>query len=69
MTATYKVAGMSCEGCVAALTSTLSKGLGSGDVLVELDSQTATVPESATPAQVKTLVEQAGFEFIIALKD
>lgn len=64
MAVTYTVSGMSCEGCVAALTSTLSKGLGTDDVVVKLDGQTATVPDGATAEQVKVLVEQAGFAFV-----
>jgi copper chaperone CopZ len=63
-TTRLKVTGMSCGGCVSAVTSALQEVAGVQDVKVDLASGAATVQHDAN-TQTATLVEavtDAGFE-------
>ena len=61
-TATYTIDGMTCGGCVRAVTNALSRqGL---DATVDLDSRRATVSGPHDPAIVRSAVEAAGFEVV-----
>ena len=63
-TATYTVAGMTCEHCVASVTEEISEIDGVSAVDVQLDSGAVTVT-SAQPleqAAVRSAVEEAGYK-------
>lgn len=64
--ATYAVAGMSCEHCVAAVTAELSELPGVDSVAVDLASGDVTVTSTAPldPAAVRTAVDEAGYELV-----
>jgi len=63
-TATYTVTGMSCEHCVAAVTSELTQLAGVTDVDVDLATGAVTVTSAAAldPAAVTAAVDEAGYE-------
>jgi copper chaperone CopZ len=65
-TATYKVHGMTCGHCVAAVTEEVARVAGVIDVAVELASGAVTVTSAAPldPAVVKAAVEEAGYELV-----
>lgn len=63
-TATYKVDGMTCGHCVAAVSGELTKLPGVGDVAVDLDTGTVTV-SSAQPLDLESIraaVDEAGYD-------
>ncbi|MCP4448532.1 MAG: heavy-metal-associated domain-containing protein [Myxococcales bacterium] len=61
MQATYRVEGMTCGGCVRAVTNAL-EGAKATAVTVDLEAGTATV-HGLGEAAVKQVIEDAGFEF------
>jgi copper chaperone CopZ len=63
-TTTYRIAGMSCEHCVHAVTSELRKVVGVSEVTVDLDAGTATVlsTDDLDRADVAAAVDEAGYE-------
>ena len=65
-TSTYRVAGMTCGHCVAAVTGELERLDGVTDVAVDLESGTATVTSDRPldDAAVKAAVDEAGYELV-----
>ena len=64
-TETLKVDGMTCGGCVSAVTKALKSVGGVGDVDVSLERGEASVEfdeSSASPESLRTAVRQAGYE-------
>ena len=63
-TATYTVAGMSCEHCVNAVAGELRKLEGVSEVTVDLDQGTAVVVSRAEldRADVAAAIDEAGYE-------
>ena len=63
-TTTIKVSGMTCMGCVSSVKRVLTAVSGVGSVDVSLDQGQAKVEYDAavaTPAQLKSAIEGAGF--------
>ena len=60
---TYGVNGMTCEGCVRALTNALRKANPDAHVQVDLTGATISVAGIDSEEQVRAAVERAGFEF------
>lgn len=60
--ATYRVKGMTCQGCVNAVTKALKAAAPQASVRVELDGGKVTV-DGCDAATVKKAVADAGFEF------
>jgi copper chaperone len=63
MTGTYKVDGMTCEGCVRSLTRAMADKLPGATVEVDLARGHLTVTGDASEDQIRTAVERAGFTF------
>jgi copper chaperone len=64
-TITLKIGGMTCMGCVSSVTRVLKAAPGVADAQVSLEPAQARVQyDSAltTPAQLKTAVEDAGYD-------
>ncbi|MBK8175779.1 MAG: heavy-metal-associated domain-containing protein [Rhodospirillales bacterium] len=61
---TYSVDGMTCEGCVRAVTNAIRKA--GPDAFVQIDLPTGTVSVGGIDSDdtVRTAVEQAGFDFL-----
>ncbi len=60
---TYTVEGMSCQQCVNAITSQVSRVPGIGEVTVDLDGKTVTVTgEQIDDAAVGAAVDEAGYQ-------
>jgi copper chaperone CopZ len=56
------IEGMTCSGCVKAVTRALSKVPGVTDVAVDLDAGQARIRGRADPRNLVAAVEQAGFD-------
>lgn len=56
------VRGMTCMGCVNAVTRVLSRVAGAGHVRVDLESGRAEVDGSAAPDDLAAAVRKAGYE-------
>ncbi|MBW2457850.1 MAG: heavy-metal-associated domain-containing protein [Deltaproteobacteria bacterium] len=63
-TATYKITGMSCQGCVGSVTRALTAALPGAKITVELEGGLARIDGAHEPAAVKQAVEDAGFDFV-----
>jgi copper chaperone len=63
MTQAYRVTGMTCEGCVRAVTRAIKAQAPSADVSVDLARGTVTVPDVVDPKVVQSAVADAGFGF------
>lgn len=64
-TVTFKVGGMSCQGCVGSVERVLRAQAGVTDAKVSLEAGEATVvfdPELVSPEALKVAVAAAGFE-------
>ena len=62
-TITYRVPGMSCEHCRAAVTNELSSVAGVESVAVDLDEKLVTVRGSSLEdAALRTAIDEAGYE-------
>jgi copper chaperone len=61
---TYKVAGMTCEGCVGSLTKALSEALGDTTIEVRLAGGQVRVEGEHDAKLVEDTVEAAGFDFV-----
>ena len=62
-TITYRVPGMSCEHCRAAVTSELSSVAGVESVSVDLDEKVVTVRGSSLDdAALRASIDEAGYE-------
>jgi copper chaperone CopZ len=63
MEQTYRVAGMTCEHCVAAVTGEISRLDGVTAVVVDLESgQVVVTGEGYTREQLVAAVDEAGYE-------
>jgi copper chaperone len=60
--ATYRVKGMTCQGCVNAVTKAITAAAPKASVRVELDGGLVTV-DGCDAATVQKAVADAGFEF------
>ena len=65
-TATYRVAGMTCDHCVRAVTEEVSQLAGVTNVDVDLGSGTITVSSDAPldESDLRAAVDEAGYEFV-----
>jgi len=63
MTKTYIVEGMTCSGCVNAVTKAIKAKDASAEVEVDLDSGKVNVDGSLDEARVIEAVEDAGFDY------
>jgi copper chaperone len=59
----YRVDGMTCEGCVRAVTIAIRKFDPSGFVQVDLRGGTVSVAGAATDDQVRQAIERAGYAY------
>ncbi len=67
-TATYTVTGMTCDHCVGAVTSELTKVVGVSEVDVDLATGAVTVTGSGPidDAKVREAIDEAGYEIASA---
>ena len=63
MTKTYIVEGMTCSGCVNAVTKAIKAKDSSAEVQVDIDSGKVNVDGSLDEAAVIEAVEDAGFDY------
>jgi copper chaperone len=65
----YLVPGVSCQHCVHAVTSEVSKLAGVQQVQVNLDSKLVTVQaaENVTPASIVEAIKEAGYDEVSAV--
>ena len=63
MSETYLVTGMTCEGCVRAITNAIQRAVPGAGVNVDLDSGKVTVDGAADEPVIAQAVADAGFEF------
>jgi len=63
MTKTYKVGGMTCQGCANSVSRALERQPGVSRALVDLAAGTVSVEGTATAGDVRGAVEGAGFSF------
>lgn len=60
---TYRVEGMTCDGCVRSLTAALEAALPGRNVEVRLNEGLAKVDGEPDDAKVENAVEDAGFDY------
>lgn len=63
MTATYRVEGMTCEGCKKAVTNAIRTAIPGAGVEVDLARGLVTISGAADEVRIRTAVETAGFTF------
>ena len=63
MTKTYRVSGMTCEGCARAVTNAIKAAAPAADVNVDLEGKTVTVEGFDDAAAIARAVDDAGFAF------
>jgi copper chaperone len=63
MVRTYRVTGMTCEGCVRAVTRAVTRAAPTAKVAVDLAAGRLTIDGEAAPEAVARAVEEAGFGF------
>lgn len=63
MTTTYKIEGMTCEGCVRSLTRAIVTLKSDAEVSINLEAGTLAVPNLDESA-LRQAVEDAGFDFV-----
>lgn len=64
MTATYRVDGMTCQGCARAVTNAIKETVAAADVQVDLAAGRVTVGGAAADEQtLRAAIEGAGFDF------
>lgn len=61
---TYKISGMTCEGCVNSVTKALQTALPDAQITVTLATQEVRVEGPHDPKQVEEAVDNAGFDFV-----
>lgn len=61
--ATYKISGMSCEGCVRAVDNALQAALPGVERRIDLAAGTVWLAADADEGRVREAIEDAGFEF------
>jgi copper chaperone len=59
----YRVDGMTCEGCVCAITNAIRKSDPTAFVQVDLRGGTVSVAGAAREDQIRQAIERAGFEY------
>lgn len=60
---TYKIEGMTCNGCVKSVTKALQTALPTTTIEVTLASNAVSVDGEHDPKQVEQAIEAAGFDF------
>ena len=63
MTETYRVTGMTCDGCARAVTNAIKARSPAARVSVDLRASEVHVDGEPAPDQIRAAVEDAGFEF------
>lgn len=63
MAITYRVRGMTCQGCANAVTNAIKAVAPLAVVTVDLDAKTVTIDGFADDAAIETAIENAGFEY------
>ncbi len=63
MTTTYKVDGMTCQGCANSVTNAIKAVAPNSEITVDLDAKQITVDGMNDEAAVAKAVDDAGFEF------
>jgi copper chaperone len=63
MSTTYRIEGMTCDGCVRSLTKALQTALPGREVEVTLDGGLARIDGEPDDATVEQAVEDAGFDY------
>ena len=63
MSDTYLVSGMTCEGCVRAVTNAIERAIPGATVAVDLDSGKVTIDGADGDKLVAEAVDDAGFTF------
>lgn len=63
MQKTYRVEGMTCQGCARSVTRAVQSVRPDAEVSVDLEKGLVTVAGEAGEQQVRQAVEDAGFEF------
>ena len=63
MTKTYRVLGMTCDGCAKAVTNAIKTAAPEAAVEVDLDGKRVTVEGADDDGAIQRAVESAGFEY------
>ena len=63
MTTTYRVDGMTCQGCARAVTNAIKEAVPDADVAIDLAGGRVTVAGSAEEARIRAAIEAAGYEY------
>ena len=63
MSRTYRVSGMTCQGCVNAVTNAITAAAPGAEVAVDLAGGTVTIGRLEDEAVIRQAVEDAGFEY------
>ena len=59
----YRIEGMTCDGCVRAVTRAIQAAAPQARITVDLRSKTAEIDDAVPPATVAAAVDGAGFKF------
>jgi copper chaperone len=62
MSGTYKIEGMTCDGCVRSLTRAIQAVKADAELSIDLEAGTLSI-QNLDEAQVSQAVEDAGFDF------
>ncbi len=60
---TYRVEGMTCEGCVKSLSNAIAKAMPQAKVQIDLDQGLVAIDGASDDGRMATLVENAGFTY------
>lgn len=63
MTKTYRVLGMTCDGCAKAVTNAIKTAEPEAAVEVDLDGKQVTVEGAGDDSAIQQAIESAGFEY------
>lgn len=63
MSASYRVTGMTCQGCVKAVTNAIKAATPDTEIRVDLSAGTVTVGDNVEAAKLAAAIEGAGFGF------
>lgn len=63
-TTTYAVPGISCGHCKTAIEGEVSKLDGVDSVSVDIDARTVTVTGSATDPEIRSAIDEAGYDVV-----
>ncbi|MCH7937291.1 MAG: heavy-metal-associated domain-containing protein [Proteobacteria bacterium] len=63
MTKTYRVLGMTCDGCAKAVTNAIKTATPEAAVEVDLDAKQVTVEGAGDDSAIQQAIESAGFEY------